>query len=646
MAMEAMVTTCGGCGTAVRIRPPEIATRWACPRCSAILAEPRAVATEPAPFASGSRRAGSAASPRLACLLTILAILLGGLGGSLVASNFSAMERTASAAAFIPLVPPDHRPSDRLRSIASAALAPWKEPFARSLRAFGSRLPDARARIGAASALAALVANGPSSLADDVAAVRFLAVRDDAGPTRPVAEADAHASRHKVGSVPVLTPPDFGAPTTEALSAACPSRGLPRFATREDDGRTVVARFHGQRDGKTVVVLPDGRLGILSMVVSTTEPFVPMSVDEVERRAQSGPFATFQVHRTPHYVLLYQSSSKFAVKTGDLLEELYRRLLEAFRKHDVPVHEAEFPLVAVVFRHERDFREYRHVDPDVRAYYEIFSNRIFLFENSDRDGVEPEVSALLTTHTAAHEGTHQILQNIGVQPRLGAWPLWLAEGLAEYCASPASTKRGEPTWDGLGQINSLHMATLRELDDPVSLSMKGPNERVRSLIRKPGQPVVECLLRKSEMTPTDYALAWALTHFLALKRGPEFTRFLGVMGQAAPLEPRSPDDHVRQFREAFGDDLAKLDKTVDAYLRKLARQKGYDPMPYYAVMFEQPIPPGVVRRAAMVSQSPQVIMQWVQELTSPGAGMVSWQALPHPTRQRANLVIQDWMNGY
>jgi hypothetical protein len=48
----------------------------------------------------------------------------------------------------------------------------------------------------------------------------------------------------------------------------------------------------------------------------------------------------------------------------------------------------------------------------------------------------------------------------------------------------------------------------------------------------------------------------------------------------------------------------------------------------------------------MVSQSPQVIRQWVQELTSPGAGMVSWQAIPHPTRQRASLVIREWMSGY
>ena len=110
---------------------------------------------------------------------------------------------------------------------------------------------------------------------------------------------------------------------------------------------------------------------------------------------------------------------------------------------------------------------------------------------------DTEISALLTKQTAAHEGTHQVLQNIGVQPRLSAWPLWLVEGLAEYCATPSCSRAGEPTWDGLGQINSLHMATLRELADPLSLSMKGPGERVKSLIRKPGEPIVESLLSSS-----------------------------------------------------------------------------------------------------------------------------------------------------
>ncbi|APW60603.1 DUF1570 domain-containing protein [Paludisphaera borealis] len=644
--MEPMVTTCGGCGTAIRVRSPEIAKRRACPRCRTILETLPPIPAQPSPTAR-------ATSPRLACLLTVLALLVVWFGETLITANSSAMERTASAALLIPPSRLYRGPAGDLEtppsndcSLRRNALTRLIQPLSRGLQVGNRLLPDGRSRIGAARSLAMLIATGPWNLADDVEAARFFVERIGFSPIRVNAEADPHAPRDRAGAVPVLTPPDFGAPSPEALSAACSSKGVPRFSIRGDDGRPVVARLHGHRDGKTVVVLPDGRLGIPSMVVPSVEPFSPISGDEMERRAQTGPFATFQVHRTPHYVILYQSSRPFATNTGKLLEDLYKRLIEAFHKHDVPVHEAEFPLVAVIFRHESDFRAHRPVDADVRAYFEIFSNRIFLFETSEREGVEPEISALLTTQTVAHEGTHQILQNIGVQPRLSAWPLWLVEGLAEYCAAPLSSRKGAPTWDGLGQINSLHMATLRELDDPLSLSMKGPDDRLRSRLRKPGQPMVEAMLRKSDMTPTDYALAWAVTHYLAMKRGPEFTRFLSVMGQTSPLEPKTPDDHVRQFREAFGEDLAKMDKTIDAYLRKLSRQKGYDPMPYYAVMFEQPLPIGIVRHAAMVSQSPQVIQQWVQELSSPGAGMVSWQAIPHPTRDRANQEIQEWMSGY
>ena len=102
----------------------------------------------------------------------------------------------------------------------------------------------------------------------------------------------------------------------------------------------------------------------------------------------------------------------------------------------------------------------------VQAFYEIHTNRISSTRPPTRTRA-PEISALRKPQTVAHEGTHQILQNIGVHPRLSAWPIWLVEGLAEYCATPATARKGgKPTWDGLGMINGLHMATIRELDDP------------------------------------------------------------------------------------------------------------------------------------------------------------------------------------
>ncbi len=459
------------------------------------------------------------------------------------------------------------------------------------------------------------------------------------------AELDDLTSRPAPAEPALLTPPDFGAKATEALAASRPIPEERRFLVRAEDGRQVVARLHGHHEGKSFLMLPDGWLGIPSMLVPTDEPFQPMTADEMAKGLQTGAFAEFGLHRTEHYLILHQSpDAGFAISNGLLLEELYRRLIEAFRKHEVTVHEAEFPLVAVIFRTEDEFRAYREVPPDVQAYYEIATNRILFYEQASGDGPGPEVAALLKPQMVAHEGTHQILQNIGVQPRLSNWPAWLVEGLAEYCSTPASSRKGPPAWDGLGQINNLHMATLREVEDPVSLSMRGQDVHTKSLFRKPGQPLVEAMIRRRDLTPTEYALAWSITHYLAMKRSDDFTRFLRLMAAVPPLEPRSADDHVREFRNAFGDDLGKLDKTIHAYLNRLTKQKGYDPMPYYAVLFEQPLPNGRLRRAAMVSQSPQLIKQWIDEMSNPAAGLPSWQASPYPSRARATLAVQEWIH--
>jgi hypothetical protein len=195
-------------------------------------------------------------------------------------------------------------------------------------------------------------------------------------------------------------------------------------------------------------------------------------------------------------------------------------------------------------------------------------------------------------------------------------------------------------------INGLHLATIRELDDPVSNAIHGQDAQGKNLIRRPGEALVESLVRKSQLTPTDYALAWALTHYLAFKRGDDFIAYLKEMSRIAPLEPRTLEDHLEAFRKAFGQDLPKFDKAIGAYLRKLAKQKGYDPMPYYAVMFEQPLPPNLIRRAAMVSQSPQMIQQWIEEIANPQGGQVNWQALPHGTRASALAAVEGWMRGY
>ena len=107
---------------------------------------------------------------------------------------------------------------------------------------------------------------------------------------------------------------------------------------------------------------------------------------------------------TPHYLIFYQSRFAFAQDSARLLEDLYRGLIDFCHRHEIPVHESEFPLVAVIFATDRDFRAHKQVDPEVQAYYEIFTNRIFFYEESERDRNEPKLLALRKPQTVAHEG--------------------------------------------------------------------------------------------------------------------------------------------------------------------------------------------------------------------------------------------------
>jgi hypothetical protein len=461
---------------------------------------------------------------------------------------------------------------------------------------------------------------------------RLVSSGSQAAP-RPAAPS-ASSNRPKVTEQPPPSPVP-AASLTAALDAETIS--APRFKVRDMFGQCVVARLHGQHGDKTGLILPDGQLGTSNLLVPTDEPFQPLNSGELEAllHGNKGPYTDYQLLKTDHYLIFYKSTRAFAEDSGRLLEDLYRGLIDAFQRHDVPVHESEFPLVAVIFATEADFRAHKDVDRQVRAYYEYYTNRIFFFQKSERDAVEPKIAALLKPQTVAHEGAHQILSNIGVQPRPSNWPLWLVEGLAEYCATTSITKKGI-MWSGLGAINSLHMATIRELEDPLN---------AKKIARKESISPSETLLLKSSLSPTDYALAWALTHYLAQKRLSEFVRYLNAMSQIPPLEPRTPAENLAEFRKYFNEAPAKLDKRLSDHIHRTSKKGTYDSLYYYAVVFEQPLANGLLRRAATFSQSPQIIQEWVQEMTSATGGFPSWEATAWPTRAAAEKAVEDWIRG-
>lgn len=460
---------------------------------------------------------------------------------------------------------------------------------------------------------------------------------------------DDHASsRHEPEPEPGEDDLSSGAidqPSPDQIVAGDPAAtGTRTVRVRDELCRVHVARVHGG-DESGIVLLPDGRLGWPEGYAYTSEPFVPVSMDELRSTLLEGPYQGYSAVTTQHYLVLYRGSAAFAESSGRLLESLYEGLLKSCREFQLPVHEAEFPLVAVIYEDETAFRAASEVAEEVEAYYDVVTNQIHFFETSERDRQTPDLAALRKPQTVAHEGVHQILQNIGVQPRPSSWPAWLVEGLAEFFA-PTTVRPGD-VWDGANRINPFHMATIRELQDPFSATAfqtQGPGPGLAQghapIGRQAGASLIEQVVTRKVLGATDYALAWALTHFLVNSQPDAFRSYLKMLGAREPAASPTPAEHLEDFRAHFGGDLERLDRMIVRYLSRLREGQ---PLAHYAVFFEQPLSPSVLRRSAFVSQSPALIRQWVDENRSPQGGPVSWRALPFPTRSRAQLAAEGWL---
>jgi hypothetical protein len=651
--MGLLVATCGGCGARIRTARPETARAKACPLCnmplaSAIaqaLAKARqvvedqsasvltATATEtaaPALLVDTTPRALEQCEDRSvhfmvvfqAAMAAVLLVTALAFGVAALRPNGAHQTPTRLSSHSTPTPPPPAPIPSVARPASKSEIPPAPAPSAADLPPPPPAPPVLSIR------------SEPPPPATDVAAV---ASTTSTSPPSGVDSPPAPILPRVVGvSPPPPATPEVSTDPGEVMRPSASSSEPRRILVRDDTGRPVVTRVYGEQDDQIVVLLPDGQLGWIDGMSYTDRPFRPATAEEMRETLLNGPYHGFQFRQTQHYLIFYQCSDRFAADSANLLETLYKGLYSKLGADwGLEVHEAEFPLVAVIYDTERAFRAHTKVAPDVQAFYHIHSNRIFFFERSEKERTNPEIALIRQPQTIAHEGTHQILLNIGVQPRLAKWPIWLVEGLAEYWA-PTTTKRGAE-WAGGGLVNPLHMATIRDLQDQADLRRRFGGD---AAARVPRSPLVEELARKTELTPTDYATAWALTHFLVAKRFDEFIAYLKKMSKMSPMERPTPDEQLKTFRGSFVLDLAKLDKAIAKYLGTL---KKYDPLPYYAVKFLQPVGGGV-KRAALVSQSPSMIYQWIDEMQSPQGGLPSWEATPFPTKTRALAEAGDWMS--
>ena len=67
---------------------------------------------------------------------------------------------------------------------------------------------------------------------------------------------------------------------------------------------------------------------------------------QIRLQEELGP--GFEVYRTQHYVIFYNSSEAYAKQVGALFEQLYRSFFIFWKNQRWELPEPEYPLVAVV----------------------------------------------------------------------------------------------------------------------------------------------------------------------------------------------------------------------------------------------------------------------------------------------------------
>jgi len=342
-------------------------------------------------------------------------------------------------------------------------------------------------------------------------------------------------------------------------------------------GRVLVSAQDGgllllARDGVIWTVQPDD----LVEHIKDDQPFEPLTADEMGPRVLKELPAGFDVHRTPHYVICYNTSREYVRWCGSLLERLHLAFTNFWSYRGFTLKDPEFPLTAIIFADQRSYESFSRAElgdavRSIIGYFSLRSNRMTMFDltgvatlgRSGRGTTAAQINRILSqpdaermVATIVHEATHQIAFNCGLHTRYSDCPLWFSEGIALYFETP-DLSGGKGGWSTLGTVNRPRLARFDEY------LRQRPTDSLLTLIRDDKR------LRDTKQGLDAYAEAWALTYFLLKQRPRQYIAYLKTLSAKEPMRWDNPETRLREFREAFGDDLSKLDTEMVRYLRRL-----------------------------------------------------------------------------
>lgn len=293
---------------------------------------------------------------------------------------------------------------------------------------------------------------------------------------------------------------------------------------------------------------------------SDDQPLQPLDKQQLAQRLLEEMGSDFQAHDSKNYVVVYNTTRKYAMWTSSLLERLQAAFLDFWSDRGLEVHQPTAPLAVLIFANKDSYLQYAKRDLGASAgnaigYYSLQTNRIVMYDltglqawhrqNNQRGSSrninqilrQPEAVRLVAT--IVHEATHQIAFNCGVQKRYVDNPVWLGEGLAMFFETPDLTS--SRSWRGIGNVNYERWDRLRRNAN------LGKMTGIKELVAD-DQPF------RNPLTAVDaYAEAWAWNYFLIKWHPNEYTNYLRMISEKPLLAQDDRETRIAEFKKHFGD---------------------------------------------------------------------------------------------
>lgn len=340
------------------------------------------------------------------------------------------------------------------------------------------------------------------------------------------------------------------------------------FTYTDRDGKQVVAEAKLVRSaqGQHLLALPTGEYRLIplaSVVERQTKPDpTPLTPDEmaVTLEDQFGS-ARFRSHVTDPFVMGLVLSEelpkqnenradRFLAKTATFMVKVAARFQRYLKELRIPVKKPEYPLVVLIFESDDDFDKYM---TEVTSSNQAVAKNVAGFYSGMTNFLAIRLHTCRTFEVPLHEAIHQQVYNRNLFARLAPIPHWFDEGIATGFEA------------NKGRINI----------GPTMISRRYARQALAG-----GKLSWEQMLNNDQvflgnvLTGEAYGHAWSLHWLLVTQYKVEYLKYVKVLAQKLPLEKENDEQRARDVRDAFGEDIASLQKNFPRILKAgIARQR-------------------------------------------------------------------------